>query len=170
VTACPACTQSELLVLEQSPPHIELLLPESASQCTDAGGYTILPTNNSTFFVIIVCVSRLNQRAARSSPLICGVPSSRLPPNFATERLEITAAALRSRVTHGPLLFDRTTQYHSPLRYRATPSHKIIENKHVLSYLKRAQLKIFLPSFVAAQLHFLAIFSAHTLSLIDQQS
>jgi hypothetical protein len=70
----PACAQSGLLVLDESPPHIELLLPESCIQSTIPPSY-----NNPTLFVTIFRVRRLlNQRTARSSPTTRGVPSSRL--------------------------------------------------------------------------------------------
>jgi hypothetical protein len=126
----PACVQSELLILEASPPHIEILCSNSDS--------VLIPRARDSSLVDVACVRELIQRVGRLLSQLCSVPSSSRPPTFAAEPLHIAAAALQSRVKLGV-----SSSANHPLSLPsesggALPSHNVIRNEHVVLILTEA--------------------------------
>jgi hypothetical protein len=148
VTAYPACTQSGLLVLEESPPHIELLLPESASS-----DYTTLLTITLPSFCHHFLCEEAESVCCSFVTLLRGVPSSRLP-NFATERLK--SLRLRFGRESNTALSSSIEPPNIALLFEASccsiaQTHR---ERTCLVLSEESATKIFLPSFVAIQLQF----------------
>jgi hypothetical protein len=137
----PACGQSELLVLEASPPHIEILCSNSDS---------VLIPRAAILRLLTSLVVRKADSAYWSFIISTGsVPSSSRPPTLAAEPLQIAAAALQSRVQLGVSSSANHPTIVAICKRGALPSHNVIRNEHVLLILTEAHSEILFLSFVA---------------------